>query len=82
MINIYTAGFERGFRPLNQFEWLPLLKAQILSGSLDQVLETARGILDFNFEANDAFCNLWATIEGTKNDMIKIQSLNQITQCE
>jgi hypothetical protein len=82
VINIYTAGFERGFRPLNQFEYLPLLKAQIFLGSFDKVVETAKSIPNYNFEANDAFCALWATIEGTKNNMSTIQSLNQITQCE
>ena len=82
VISIYNTGFEQGFTPLNQFEWLPLLKAHILSDSLDKVVETARGIPNFNFEVNDAFCRLWATIEGTKNNMSTIQSLNQITQCE
>ena len=82
VIQFYNMGFEQGFKPLNQFEYLPLIRAQIATGSLDQVLETARGIPDFNFEANDAFCNLWATIKDTKNNMSTIQSLNQITQCE
>jgi hypothetical protein len=82
VINYYNQGFELGFEPLNQFEWLPLIRAQIETGSLDNVLETTGSIPEFNFEANDAFCMLWATIESTISNSSTIQSLNQITRCE
>lgn len=82
VIDYYNAGYEMGFKPLNQFEYLPLLEAYLITGRLEKAMETAKNIPDFNFETNDAFCKLWTTIEDTKNNSSKIQSLNQITQCE
>lgn len=81
VIDLFEQGFAKGYTPYNQFEWLPLLQAYIRTGELNQVMDTVNHISNFDFEANDAFCRLWATIgDGSGNKDI-VQELNRITRC-
>ncbi len=78
----YDEGFAKGYQPLNQSEWLPLIEAYLQIGAPEKALEITKGISGFNSEANESFCNLWATIKESASNSEIIRELQEATKCD
>lgn len=68
VVKIYDEAKNKGFRPLTDHEWLPLVEAFINQDNLQTALTITKTITNFDQTNTAGFCDLWSRQKDNQNN--------------
>ena len=82
VIQWYGEAQEKGYKPLTDAEWLPLVDAYLNQNDLQKALEITNLIDDLDKTNTAGFCNLWSNQKGTPGNQQMVDDALHFLRCK